>query len=549
MSTSRPPVVIATDPKGDFSHDEIIAVRGPVNSILNTIQVGNFGQNFQQTWKAPNDYSLISRKMRIKGTINLVVPLTNGALGPATATLAPRQYPFHQLLTSVQTWVNNQSMGGQNFGEFAVQVMKYNADLIEKNTGSSATLPDFWTEYSNALSVQSGYTETNVLGDANQASKGRAGFGGFSCSSLYLGASTSGNVTVTINFDEPYVFGGPYSLLKDAPALVNVNTLQWAVNFTSNLNKAVSISVPNGMTVGTITPGANGLFTNVVILVESYDPSPFMKLPDRAFYPIDRYDYQPSQITTSIAAAALPWNPSTTPATQLVSPIISCPAVPARLYVFPKLTQGAQAATDSDFVAYITGVTVTFDSKPLLSTEDANNLALMSISNGFNGYFNDRDFVTCQANYNGVNNVTTTKGVVGPGLCLVFGKDIVLPDGYVSGSQGAHTIQVYASCVNQSASTKTISLATVLVYDEMLEVSQSTALVMPVNITPAESVKPGERIPAIEQSHGVAGGGLVYGRRTGFGGSHSGGSHSGGAKSGGRGHQHHMGKLLERLKR
>lgn len=515
---SRPPVVVATDPKGDFSHEEIIALRGPVNGILNTIPINgpqSAANGFSVNWKAPNGSSLISRYQRLTATINLVVTFTT-----APTSIAPRQYPLHQLATTWMSWVNNQSIGGQVFGEVATQVMKYNSDQIERNTPSAPTLPDYFTEYSVGTAANSGYSITNVMGDSTQTLKGRAGWGGFKLSGL-----TSTSVNVTMTSDEPFIFGGSYALNKDAPAYVNVNTLQWAVNFSPNLNNLLSIVGGTGVSVAAAN---TGLFSSLNILVESYDPSPFMKLPSHAMYGVDRYDIQPSGTQYACAAGA---------SVTMTSPVITCPAVPSRVYLFPKVPQALKSLTDCDFVGQITSLNLTLDSKPLLTTWDADGLGMLAMKNGFQGYFNDRDFVACQAS-SVASSVTTSRGVVGPGLCLVFGKDICLPDGVVSGTAGQHTIQAIVTVRNQSttaynASTYPLLLQTVLVYDEVLDVSNSMALVMPVNISPSESVKEGYRVPASEQAHGAAGGGLVYGRKTGFGGSHSGGGHSGGGHSGG----------------
>lgn len=527
---SRPSVVVATDPKGDFSHDEIIAIRGTTNAILNTIPVSASNTGFQVNWRAPNDSSLISRRMRLRGTINLQVSWTS--TGAASLLIAPRQYPLHQLATTFQSWVNNQNIGGITYGEFAIPVMNYMGDEIEKSVGSAPTLGDYWTEYATAT----GATPTNVLGDATQSVKGRAGWAGFTVggTTTAAGASTQ-TATVAINFDENFLFGGAYSLSKDAPCLTNVSTLQWAVGFSTNLSKCLSMA--SGQTnittaVTSVLPGAGGLFTNLNILVDSYDPSPFMKLPAKAYYPIDRYDFQTSAVAYTVAAGAMQ--------VGMTSPVITCPAVPARMYIFAKPAQSATVITDSDFVAQVSALQVNFDSKPLLTTQDVDGLALLSAGNGFKSYFNDRDYLLCSA-----NKGYAVKGVVGAGSCLVFGKDIVLPDGVVSGSTGQHTIQVIATAKNQSATTYPLYLQVVLVYDEVLEVSSGMAQIMPVNVSPSEATQAGVRVPAAEQAHGVAGGGLVYGRKTGFGGGHSGGGNSGGAHTGGG----KSGGLMGRLKK
>ena len=516
---SRPRVVVATDPKGDFSYKEIVALRGEVNSILNTIPISSSATGFQVNWKAPNEKSLVSRKMRIKGTLSFQFNWTPNAT-TSIIRVAPRQYAFHQLASTWQFWVNNQGMGGQSFGEFAVPVMKYMGDMIESNTIGSATLGDYWTEYSNAT----GRSVTNVIGDSVDCEKGRAGWSGFSVTNTKgTTAGTSQTSVVTINFDEPFLFGGCFSLLKDAPALTNVSILQWAVNYSSNLQRLISVAFTDSSTLGassTFSPSGSGLLTNASILVESFDPSPFMKLPERAFYPVDRYDFQQSPTITGCSG-------STAIASPFVSPVITCPAVPSRMYCFVKPSQLSYSATDSDFLALITSLQVTFDSKPLLTTYDLNGLYQLSLNNGFKSVFNDRAYALGYANIINSNGVPSKAGVTSAGLCLVFGKDIVLPDGVVTGSQGQHTIQVIAQATNQSTTTYSLALDVVLVYDEILEVSQSTALVMPVNVTVAESVQEGERVPSQELTHGVAGGGLVYGRKTGFGGSKSGGTHGG----------------------
>jgi len=175
---------------------------------------------------------------------------------------------------------------------------------IEKSVGSAPTLGDYWTEYATAT----GATPTNVLGDATQSVKGRAGWAGFVVGGVKTaaGASTQ-TATVAINFDENFLFGGAYFLSKDAPYLTNVSTLQWAVGFSTNLSKCLSMaSGQTGINTAatSVPPGAGGLFTNLNILVDSYDQSPFMKLPAKAYYPIDRYDFQTSSVAYTVAAGA-----------------------------------------------------------------------------------------------------------------------------------------------------------------------------------------------------------------------------------------------------
>ena len=66
--------------------------------------------------------------------------------------------------------------------------------------------------------------------------------------------------------------------------------------------------------------------------------------------------------------------------------------VPYR-YNFPKIPQSAKATADSDLFAQITAISLTFDSKPLLTTLDANALQMLSIGNGFSQDFYDKDYV------------------------------------------------------------------------------------------------------------------------------------------------------------
>lgn len=535
---SKPDVVIANAPTAEFAKPEILALRGNVNSVQNYIPIGQNGSatsGFTVNWKAPNSSSLISRLQRIRGTLNFSISWTADATGRDVRTaIFPRQYPLTQLIQTSQSWVNNQNMGGSTFGEYAIQVMKFNAEEIERATPRAPTTPDYWTEYA----VARGAVPTNVLGTAIQSIKGRGAYpvvwGGKTVST----DATANTATLSIPFDELLLFGGAYTLDKSQPYLTNVQTLQWAMNFTSNLEKALSfVQLATGsITVGSIsvTAGSPALISGGEIVVESFDPNPFFKLPEVAYYGIERYDHQQSQTYTLGATSA---GATPTVLDGLTSPVITCPAVPSKMYVFVKPTQLTYDIADSDFVAHITRLQVNMDSKPLFTSYDAQSLALMAQENGFRGYFGDRAHLTGFA-----SDGTNPRGVVSGGLCLVFGKDIVLPPDVVQGSSGQHTLQVICSCVNQSTTAYTVVLNAVLVYDEVLAVSDGKAEIMPVNITPAESTQAGERVSPDALFKKPMGSGLVY-RKEGKGA--SGGGASGGARSGGG----QSGGLMARLKK
>jgi uncharacterized membrane protein YgcG len=386
---------------------------------------------------------------------------------------------------------------------------------------AAPTRPDFFTEYGRApaTSIYNVQADSSVL-------KGRQGFSGFQISGAAASGAGAQSTAVTINFDEILLFGGPYTLSQTSPWLCHVNKLTWSFVFATQLQKLVSITANAQATnisfVNGVSGGSTNLFSNVNLWLESADPSPFDMIPPTVRYPIDRYDLQQS-VTYTVAAGA---------SASMTSPIVAMGSIPSRLYLFPKVPQiSFTDATTSDFVGQITGLTLTLDNKVSMTTFDANALAMKSLRNGYrSGFDDDRAVVTCQANIT-ASGATTAYGVVAPGLCLVFGKDIDLPAGVVAGSQGTHTLQCVATVKNQSANSVTMVLDVVLVYDDILEVSHAQAVVSPLNIQPSEATKKGERVAPHLQAHGVAGGGLVYGPLKA--GGHSGGGDSGGGRSGG----------------
>ena len=98
--------------------------------------------------------------------------------------------------------------------------------------------------------------------------------------------------------------------------------------------------------------------------------------------------------------------------------------------------------TQSDFSAQLTALTFILDNKVSMTTFDANGLALLALRNGYkSGFDNDRAAVLCYENKI-ASGASSSYGIEGPALCLVYGKDIDLEAGVCPGSQGQHQLQV-----------------------------------------------------------------------------------------------------------
>lgn len=210
---SKMEVTVANALQGDFSKPEVVAMRGSVNSNINILPVSATNSGFTFNWKAVPK-SLINPIVRVRGTMNLVVSWNSNDTTARTLVVAPRQYPYTQLVSTQSTLVNNMNIGGQNYGQYQIAVAKYFAKKLEKLTWRAPTLPDYLADYNRApLS-----SPVNVLGDAGQCIKGRGSYSGLTVS----GTTTSANTTavtanVAIDFDEVSSWARPSTSRRTFP--------------------------------------------------------------------------------------------------------------------------------------------------------------------------------------------------------------------------------------------------------------------------------------------------------------------------------------------
>ena len=152
-------------------------------------------------------------------------------------------------------------------------------------------------------------------------------------------------------------------------------------------------------------------------------------------------------------------NPSTTVASggssQLISNTITLPVIPDMLLVYVK--PGSYANSEGDYYLPITQISINFDNfSGLLASHTPEQLYHIAVKNGlrmdYNSWRGIGKVVRLNPAFTTIANLPASVPLVGGFLVLKMGEDIPLQTGLASGVVGSYSLQMTATCQNNSTS-------------------------------------------------------------------------------------------------
>lgn len=441
----------------------------------------NSGINFSTP--PPSFDDVLSRLCILEVPLNLLFSGPGNVEEPDAAMIqsnldAFRAYPLESIIKNMTISINGENLTC-NINQVCHPFSRYYLGINQLNEGITPNMLDTFAKYSDGDG-----SNKNSLGwySDNSAQNPRGAYADYQ---IVTNTNTSAEIRAVLR---TYIMMSPFEWITShnnvVPGLTQLISLDWNINFASNLSRIWSRSethpVPVSnlqVTIGSLTGLGNG---NASLRLLWITPRPDMRDFIRSM-PEIKYPYFSTQrITTSGTSEVAP--NSTLPIT---SQVINLMNVPNALYIYAirdestyiNSLNGNLTTTDTFFG--IDNIDLTFSNVTgILSTATPQQLYDICVKNGLK----DTTFNEHVGYTNAFNQLVSTfeasekVGLTGSCIRLIPGEDFSLKDSLVPGVQEKIDMQVTVTVrnVNQTESIRP-QLAILLVYEGYLAIYNGVA--------------------------------------------------------------------------
>lgn len=380
---------------------------------------------------------------------------------------APRYMPIASILDTIQMSINNQSVSF-NCADVIHALLRFNTDAKLKTHDYSLTpsCPDncqnYADVYNSISSPMSNYGDYN-----NESVMGRGGFP-FTIVANPVGDGTNPRTAIIdIAFTEPLFISPLYFGCKNGSGFYNVNSMDFTMNFISQIANRVWSHDP---TLTTITSSSavfggqvNGPTTNFIggqvplLLVQYITPQETQLLSPAMPITYPYFDVQ--RFITTFGAVA-PQAVGTF--SQYPSNNIQLSSIPRRIYCYVRMQNNDLYASPNNTDSYfqINNIQLQLlNQSGLLSSATAMDLYKMSKKNHCNMSWTEWSGGPVQSLSTWSNQISTIGGIV----CIELASDVGLDSLSAPGKLQQTTLQVILSARNASGNTITPSMYVVVV--------------------------------------------------------------------------------------
>lgn len=404
--------------------------------------------------QVPSEQTLVDRRVMLTATAQIQVTVPAGFTPVYGQNFALAAFPLHQLATTIQTTINNNSTS-INIRDVLPAILKTNdcAELLRQSS-TTPVMPDVLkTYYLNSASTGTGMLN-NILGgyecsgpDYNFRQNGAfVGYGSYNAVAanatnvIVAQIGSTQNYTITFTTCEPLICP-PFSWNEpesNNSAIYGVQNMNIVVNLgpANRCVRVIAVGLTAGAVVSNFTNVTLNSVSNASLFLNYITPHPSDLLPARNVVPYLEY---PRYFSSS--SNPVPVNGAVT----VSSSTFNLNQIPDKLIIFARKPQNLQTPSDSDYSFPISGVSINFNNNSgILSSATINDLFRYSVEAGSTQSFDEFSGVTnvgAGVNYGAAtgNQLITT---VGSYLMLDFGKHIQLTeDYYAPGSLGNFQIQ------------------------------------------------------------------------------------------------------------
>lgn len=505
MSLSYQPLepVLVKDPRVIIDNKRVYSVlkcgRKTTFKQWTTNSISNSNINFSTP--PPSAGIIIDRKITLtlpmRLTLTFNVNNAGGGGNPFTVlnaanSLAPRAFPIHTLLNTIQMTINNCSIT-QNIGEIIHALLRFNSpsELLSLDYSGTPSALDPTGNYENA----DGSILDVLAGIGNKAFFGIAPRGAFSKFKVAYNQTipavdpprvVPGTVIVDMVCTEQLMMSPLYWGKDNGSGFTNVTSMDWIFNFVSNPARAISykrerkVGVPfdaanfltfvrasitfnNLSEVPAGVPATAFSFTeNQPILSIAYiTPESVTAIPENMpitypYFMIDRF--------SKVEGTIIPPAPANNNFSTITSDNIQLSSIPRRVYVYvrPQNSDLENNPNLTDCYYSIKKLSVQFGNDTAIFAEASQyDLWKMAVKNHCTLSYSDWTGGPVYGSYTFQENaaaVQATKSnyLVGSIVCFEFASDIGLDPTQAPGlGQGSYNLQVQVEYVNNNGPTPT----------------------------------------------------------------------------------------------
>lgn len=391
--------------------------------------------------QVPSEQTIISREVLLRSTVQLAITTTAVPLGFSQyftygLDLALAPFPLHQLFTTLQATINNNTVSINMRDVLPMIVRQHDRRQLMRYNGYTPVAFDTISNYADVLG-----TNSNPLGAwSNNADNDLVPRGSWvldSISSLPnavapVPAPNGTSRTIYFNFTvtepllvSPFIYADPKSNNQGFYGVQSM-TVQCNIGDASRV-----LRFAQGSNIASV---AVNQVIDPTLLFNFLTPHPSDLLPARnvvPYYELPRY--------ISSGFASIPSGGQVSLQTQT----IQLNQIPDKLYLWVRKALGTQSGSDPDFFLTISGLSINFNNNSgLLSSATQQDLYKYAVENGSNQSwyeFSGRANVIDPTS-TGAGRAIATSGSL---IVLEFGKDIQLvEDFYSAGSLGNFNIQI-----------------------------------------------------------------------------------------------------------
>lgn len=393
---------------------------------------------------APSRTTFTDRRIRFIGSLRVTIADPTGVTPILVAgQVAPRAYPFASMIQSVNINIDNQS-----FTFLPSKIMPALTHFFRRKMDTLApTYLDKYQNYGDCVLANNNPLSSYFNSDDHNQRRG--------ASSWYITSNTNTSASFVIEIFEQ-LFIPPFTHHEHQDmGLSNYSNMDIQFIFTSKPSRVISFERPLGSNFD-YDSGSIVLewITNPTLYIDYYTNSAEY-VPRPLLYKCDQYILQ----TTAIGSLApLTSNKSSSNSYQFS-------VIPNKVYIWVQKADTTKNCNDTDTFLRIEGVNLTFGNMTgILSSADTHTLFMMSKKNGlvdsFNEWFGELP--------NLFTPPFTPVGGVGSVLCLEFGSDIPMTQGFYPGQPGSFNFQVTEltySNINQSNTLNNLQMYVLLQID------------------------------------------------------------------------------------
>jgi hypothetical protein len=448
----------------DLLIDPIIAKPSPTYLIERGAKEYNFQRYICQTWSnssmnfqviPPNNQVFVDRVMYIEMQMQTTFTTASGTgtVFPGNTTegvCSLRWMPLNSGSSNIEVQINNSTVNINGY-DYLEPLCRYNQDKDFENLMLSVgpSMHDHGTydqSYNSNLSPLASFF-------SNSVQQPRGAIQGT------IVSQGTGTAVVNWHWYEPIMISPLVFSKLRTPGFYGVNNLTFTFTL-NNINNWLSYDNVNGTPLNASSGISNSLLIANPILYINY-LTPLVPLPvqDNYLYPY----YKVIEFKTEVGSIAAGASASVT------TNNIQLTAIPSKVFIVVKQYNSSKSWSSADIYGYISNIKCDYLNKTnILANASPLELYERCVSNGYNYSWID------WSQYSGSV------------ICLDFGRDMPLDDGYVVGLQTAMNFQSTITFTNLFPDTTSFTVFVIALYDGVFSIDNGIAMTETNLVTPED---------------------------------------------------------------